>query len=81
MAKKEIIEKTLNLALKGHVVESTYFFFDTDPKTRKKPAIVFGGFEKCASDFEIKRRTYPYYILEIPLRGKCQFSVKKNHGI
>ena len=75
MAHKEIIEKTLNLALEGHVLKSTYFFFDTDPKALRKLAIVFGGFEKCASDFEIKRRTYPFYVLEIPLRGKCHLSI------
>ena len=78
MARKEFIEKTLNLALDGHVIESTYFFFETEPKSQKKLAIVFGGFEKCASDFELKRRTYPYYVLEIPLRGKCDFNIGTN---
>lgn len=78
MAKKKKLEQTRDLALEGHVVKSTYFFFDTDPKFKKDLAIVFGGFEKCASDFEIKRRTYPYYVVEIPLKGKCELDIRSN---
>jgi len=77
MEKKEIIKEALNLDLEGHVVESKYFFFETDSKSRNELAIVFGGFEKCATDFEIKRRTYPYYVLEIPLKGSCELIIKK----
>ena len=77
MEKKEVIEEALKLDLEGHVVESRYFFFETDSKSRNELAIVFGGFEKCATDFEIKRRTYPYYVLEIPLKGSCELIIKK----
>lgn len=76
MAKKKNSNQTHNLAIEGHVVNSTYFFFDTDPKFRKELAIVFGGYEKCACDFEIKRRTYPYYVVEIPLKGKCDLNIQ-----
>jgi len=73
---KEIIEKKTRLALEGHVFESKYFFFDTDPRKEQKLAIIFGGFEKCASDFEIKRRTYPYYVLEVPTKGRCSLEIR-----
>ena len=38
-------------------------------------AILFGGHEYCASDFAIQREKYPYYILEIPIKGLCAFQV------
>ncbi len=72
ISKKEIAS---DLARQGHIADSKYFFFDTEPRSRKRLAIVFGGFEKCAPDFEIKRTTYPYYVLEIPLRGKCHLEI------
>ena len=58
------------LALEGHVTESSYFFFDTRPQSKAELAIVFGGHEKCAPDFEIKRNTFPYFVLEIPVKGR-----------
>ena len=72
---KETIEKKTQLALEGHVSESKYFFFDTDPRQKQDLAIIFGGFEKCAPDFEIKRRTYPYYVIEIPTKGRCLLKI------
>lgn len=68
-------EKKRALALEGHVQESRYFFFDTRPQSKAELAIVFGGHEKCATDFEIKRNTYPYYVIEIPISGRCFLGV------
>lgn len=76
MAREKIIETTRTLASEGHVVESAYFFFETDPKSKKELAIVFGGYEKCAPDFEITRRTYPCYVLEVPLKGQCELRIE-----
>ncbi|OXU15135.1 AraC family transcriptional regulator [Sedimentisphaera salicampi] len=77
MKKKEQIEKKTHLALEGSVNDekSKYFFFDTRPDTEEKLAVVFGGYEQCAPDFEIQRRTYPYYVLELPIRGECFFEI------
>jgi len=75
MTQKEIIENKFKLALEGHVAESKYFVFETDPKKRQKLAIIFGGFEKCEADFEIKRKSYPYYVIEIPTKGKCLLKI------
>lgn len=75
MAQKETIENKLNLTLEGHVAKSKYFFFETDPKKRQKLAVIFGGFEKCEADFEIKRKSYPYYVIEIPTKGKCLLKI------
>jgi len=75
MEKKKASDAKYKLCLEGSVVESKYFFFDTDPKQKQELAIVFGGFEKCAPDFEIKRKTYPYYVIEIPIKGCCQLKI------
>ncbi|MCI0498166.1 MAG: AraC family transcriptional regulator [Planctomycetales bacterium] len=75
MERKKSIDKNPHLALEGHVSESKYFFFDTDPRKKQKLAIVFGGFEKCAPDFEIKRKTYPYYVIEVPTGGRCRLEI------
>ncbi|OHB56166.1 MAG: hypothetical protein A2Y12_12345 [Planctomycetes bacterium GWF2_42_9] len=72
--KTEFLDKN-KLCLEGHVTESKYFFFDTDPKKKQELAIVFGGIEKCAPDFEIKRQTYPYYVVEIPIKGECALKI------
>ena len=64
------------LALEGHVTDAQYYFFDTPPQSKTPLAIVFGGHEKCAPDFEIKRNTYPYYVIEFPLSGCCRLSVE-----
>ena len=60
----------------GHIIEARYFYFDTEPDPESELAVVYGGFEKCASDFEIKRNNYPWYILECPLKGHCSLTVK-----
>lgn len=75
MEQKRLIEKKLNLALEGHVSESKYFFFDTDPRKKQDLAIVFGGYEKCEPDFEIQRKTYPYHVIEIPTKGQCSLEI------
>ncbi len=80
MGQKEIIERKFSLALQGHVDDARYFFFDTDPRKKYRLAIIFGGFEKCAPDFEIKRKTYPYYVIEIALKGNCSLAIGENHG-
>ncbi|MCE5341774.1 MAG: AraC family transcriptional regulator [Planctomycetaceae bacterium] len=78
----EITVNKSKLCLEGRVIESKYFFFDTDPKKKHELAIVFGGVEKCASDFEIKRRTYPYYVIEIPIKGLCALEIgDKTHRL
>lgn len=64
------------LATEGRIEDSKYFFFEAEPNDTQELTIVFGGYEKCASDYEIKRKTYPYYILEFPLRGQCQLTIQ-----
>lgn len=66
--------------LEGNVLHANYFFFETLPAHKKDLAVVFGGYEKCAPDFEIQRKSYPYYVIEIPTKGKCDLQIgQKKH--
>jgi AraC-like DNA-binding protein len=67
-------------ALEGNVLHAKYFFFETAPNCKEGLAVVFGGHERCAPDFEIQRDSYPYYVIEIPIKGKCVLQIgKKTH--
>ena len=80
MRKYDIVKNEYVQAAPGHVEETSYFYFETEPDYKRDLAVIYGGYEKCASDFEIKRNTYPWYILEYPLKGACEFIINsKNH--
>lgn len=64
-------------ALEGNVLHAKYFFFETDPNCKEDLAVVFGGHERCAPDFDIQRKSYPYYVIEIPIKGKCDLQIGK----
>ncbi len=73
-------------ASEGNVLEEQLFYVDSEYTTKTDLSIVWGGFERCAPDFEIKRDHYPYYIIEYPTKGRCHLEIngqehllKKNH--
>jgi len=60
----------------GNVVDADYFYYDTAPGDQKELAIVCGGYEKCAPDFDINRGNYPYYFIKYTLKGKGTLQIK-----
>ncbi|MCK5172013.1 MAG: helix-turn-helix domain-containing protein [Planctomycetes bacterium] len=54
----------------GHVRDAEYFYYDAAPDYNKELAIVCGGYEKCAPDFELNRSDYPYYFVKYTINGK-----------
>jgi AraC-like DNA-binding protein len=54
----------------GNVIDADYFYYDTAPSDHKELAIICGGYEKCAPDFDINRNNYPYYFIKYTLKGK-----------
>ena len=68
----------LDLASEGRTLEAKYFHFDTCPENKQDLSIMFGGFEKCAPDFELNRKTFPYYVIEIPTKGRCSLEIEGN---
>jgi AraC-like DNA-binding protein len=72
---RSLLKKDYELLAEGHVLDAQYFYFETHPDYDRELAIVFGGYERCACDFEIRRRTYPYYVLEYGIRGNCTLKI------
>ena len=64
------IKKKYTAGIPGNVTDADYFYYDTAPADHWKLAIVCGGYEKCAPDFEINRNAYPYYFVKLTLKGK-----------
>lgn len=62
----------------GHVLEEELFFLRQEPAEAELTA-PFGGWERCAPDFEIRRQQYPFYVLEFPLRGRCDLQINGEH--
>ena len=49
-------------------VESSRLFF-LDPAEDEDFTVVFGGFERCRTDYRIDRRNFPWFCLEFVNRG------------
>ncbi len=69
------IKKEYARTAPGHVLEAKYFYYETEPDHSKELAIIYGGYEKCAPDFEVKRKTYPWYVIEYPIKGNCSLKI------
>ncbi len=77
---RKIIKKKYTQGTPGHVVDAEYFYYDTAPTYNKALAIVCGGYEKCAPDFEINRNNYPYYFIKYTTKGKGRLIINsKTH--
>ncbi len=70
-----IIKRKYVHGLPGHVLTAEYFYYETEPNYKKELAIVCGGYEKCASDYMINRKSYPYYVIKYTISGKGTFSI------
>jgi len=68
--KKRTIKKKYAQGMRGNVIDAAYFYYETAPNYNKDLAIICGGYEKCAPDFEINRSNYPYYFIKCTMKGK-----------
>ena len=68
-----IFDKRYTLECPEKVIDADYFYFDTAPDPDKPLGIVFGGYEKCAFGFEIKKTNYPFYVIDYVLSGTAEF--------
>jgi len=66
----------------GHVLDAKYFYYETQPTSNSKLAIVCGGYEKCAPDFELNRSDYPYHVVKYTVKGKGSLNIhSKLHSL
>ncbi len=70
------IKKKYTAGIPGHVLDADYFYYDTAPYEHQELAIVCGGYEKCASDFDINRNNYPYCFIKYTVKGKGMLEIK-----
>lgn len=54
----------------GKVLEAYYFYYDTGMAEGRGLKLVCGGYEKCAPEYNIDRKGYPYYFIKYTLKGK-----------
>ena len=50
--------------------EARRFYLNLNPPKRVPLAVVSGGCEHCAPDYEIHRATFPFYSIEYVVRGR-----------
>ena len=51
------------------VRRSEYFYYEVSPNDKPGMAIVCGGYELCGRDYEVRRSSYPYYVVEYIVKG------------
>ncbi|PTY03249.1 AraC family transcriptional regulator [Opitutaceae bacterium EW11] len=56
--------------MSNQVADARRFYLDQRPKRNTGFAVVCGGWERCAADYEIRRQRYPYLTLEFVVGGK-----------
>ena len=54
------------------VRSSRRFYLDLAPPRRTPLAVVCGGYEECSTEYDISRTTFPYYSVELVVRGQGQ---------
>lgn len=54
----------------AQISEAKRFYLDCKPSRDVPLAVVCGGCEHCAPDYEIHRRSFPYWSIEFVARGK-----------
>ncbi len=64
------IKKQYTTEKPGIVSDAQYFYYDTAPNFNKQLAIVCGGYEQCAPEYDINRINYPYYFIKYTIQGK-----------
>ncbi len=57
------------------ISEGRRFYLDLNPPRTVSLAVVCGGCEHCAPDYEIRRRSFPYWSIEFVARGKGKLTL------
>ena len=66
----KLIKKEFSWGVPGRVKDAEYFYFGTPSHIEAPLAIVCGGYEVCAPDYDIKRTSYPYWFVKYTMAGK-----------
>jgi AraC-like DNA-binding protein len=61
--------------LSSQITAARRFYLDLAPSRQRPLAVVCGGWEQCASDFAIDRRSFPYFALEFVAAGRGELQL------
>lgn len=62
--------KKLSDFFSGHVRKARRFYLDDSPVPDVPLAVVGGGHEFCSADYVVRRNSFPYYSVELVVRGR-----------
>lgn len=66
----------------AQVSSARRFYLNLQPPRGTRLAVVCGGMEHCAPDYEIRRETFPFYSIEYVARGEGKLKLgKRNHDL
>lgn len=66
----------------AQVSSARRFYLNLQPPRGTKLAVVCGGVEHCASDYEIRRETFPFYSIEYVARGEGSLKLgRRSHNL
>jgi len=64
------------------VASARRFYLNLQPPRGTRLAVVCGGVEHCAADYEIRRETFPFYSIEYVARGEGRVTLgRRTHDL
>jgi len=63
------------------VSKARRFYINLQPDRSTKLAVVCGGLEHCASEYEIRRKNFPYYSIEYVISGGGNLQLRKSEHV
>jgi AraC-like DNA-binding protein len=64
----------------AQVSQARRFYLNLQPSRRTRLAVVCGGVEHCAPDYEIQRDRFPFYSIEYVVRGEGELRLGRQAG-
>lgn len=58
------------------ILEARRFCLGLGPRRGERLAVLCGGLERCAPDYKIHRRTFPYWSIEFVAQGRGQVTLR-----
>ncbi len=68
--------------MSSQVAGARRFYLHTEERTESGFTVVSGGWERCAADYQIQRRGFPYLTLEFVVNGRGELRIGgKTHAL
>jgi AraC family transcriptional regulator len=67
---EKIVRSDASSLLSKQVTAARYFFLNLAPDQKEAVTLTLGGREHCAPDYEIRRRAFPFFVLEFVESGR-----------